>query len=342
MAVTLKDIAKEAGINVGSVSQVLNNHPKAEELRAETRERIIKAATKLGYHRNELARAIVKGSSNVIAFITSDMGAIEYTGRIQKSVFETASALGYSVSFYQLTKTNKKEIIRKILEWKVAGIIFHTKVDERIEIMKEADKNNIKVGIINHTADKLNCIGATSDDFSGAVEAIRHLASLGHSRIAFVTCSGETEFLNNRHNGYLEGMRMFAPGQEPQVINIESNDYNSWSNSEKFSGLLNAPEAKRPSAVFCAMDSLAMAFCRGAYVNGRKIPEDFSVVGFGDLEFTRYSVIPLTTISQPFEQMSTVVTQKVIGAIKNKQAESENIRLNTELVVRQSTIKINV
>jgi DNA-binding LacI/PurR family transcriptional regulator len=340
MAVTLKDIAKESGINVGSVSQVLNNHPKALELRPETRERIIEAANRLGYHRNELARSIVKGSSNVIAFVSSDMGAVEYTGRIQKSVFETASKLNYSVSFYQLNATNQEEIIQKILEWKIAGIIFHTQADERIQIMKAAEKNNIKVGIINHTADKLNCIGATSDDLQGAVEAVKHLTDLGHSRIAFVTCPGEVEYLRNRYEGYLAGMKRFAPRQEPEIIMIENNDFNSWACDKALKNIVDAPLSKRPTALFCAMDSLAMAFCRVAYMNDKNIPEDFSVVGFGDLEFAKYSVIPLTTIAQPFEEMSTVVTQKVIEAIKSKQSESENIKLNTELVIRQSTLKV--
>jgi LacI family transcriptional regulator, galactose operon repressor len=337
MAITLKDIAKEAAINVGSVSHVLNNHSKAQELRQETRERILKIANKLGYHRNELARSIATGSSNVIAFISSDMGAIEYTGRIQKSVFQTASKLNYSVSFYQLTAGNQEEIIRKILEWKIAGIIFHTKVEERKLIMETAQKNNIQVGIINHTIDNLRCIGATSDDFQGAVSAVKHLADLGHSKITYVTVPGETEFLNNRYNGYLEGMKMFVPKQKPQIVNLENNDYDSWSSTEKFSELLNTPESKRPTAFFCAMDSLAMAFCRAAYIHGQRVPEDFSIVGFGDLEFAKYSVIPLTTIAQPFEEMSQVVTEKVINGIKNKKNEPENIKLNTELIIRQST-----
>ena len=341
MAVTLKNIAEEAGINVGSVSQVLNNHPKAQELRAETRERILKTASKLGYHRNELARSIATGSSNVIAFVSSDMGAIEYTGRIQKSVFQTASKLNYSVSFYQLTENNQEEIIRKILEWKIAGIIFHTRVEQRELIMKAAQKNNIQVGIINHTNDNSRCIGATSDDFQGAITAVKHLADLGHRKITYLTCPGETEFLNNRYNGYLEGMKMFAPGRKPQVVNIKSNDYDSWCSSENFSELLNTPKSKRPTAVFCAMDSLAMAFCRAVYIQRQRVPEDFSVLGFGDLEFAKYAVIPLTTIAQPFEEMSQVVTEKVIKAIKGKKSESENIKLHTELVIRQSAAPLN-
>ena len=341
MAVKLKDVAEKAGINVGSVSQVLNNHPKARELRPETRERILKIASKLGYHRNELARSVVTGSSNVIAFITSEMGAIEYTGRIQKSVFETASEFGYSISFYHLTKNNKNEIIRKILEWKISGIIFHTMTGECIEILDAAEKNNIKVGIINHTNDNYSCVGATSDDFTGAVNAVKYLSELGHRKITFVSNPGESEYLNNRYAGYIEGMKLFLPDQKTNKIIIKGNNFYNWPCDDNFLNLIKSPASQRPTALFCAMDSLAMAFCRTAYMHGRKVPEDFSVIGFGNLEFAKYSIIPLTTIAQPFEEMSQVVTEKVINAIKNKKLESENIKLNTELIIRQSTAQLN-
>lgn len=341
MAVKLKDIAEKTGINMGSVSQVLNNHPKAMELRPETRELILRTANALGYHRNELARSVAVGSSNVIAFVSSDMGAVEYTGRIQKSVFETASKLNYSISFYQLMADNQDEIIRKILEWKIAGIIFHTKGDEHDLIMKSALEHNIRVGIINHTSDNPYCLGATSDDCQGAISAVEYLAGLGHRRIAFVTTSqGGTEFLDNRCKGYLEGMKTFVPEQSPKIFGVDGSNYDSWCDFNSFSELLNAPENERYTAVFCSMDSLAMAFCRVAHMHGRSVPDDFSVVGFGNLEFSRYSVIPLTTISQPFEEMSRLVTRKVIESIRNKKINSETTKLRTELIVRQSTAPV--
>ncbi len=340
MAVTLKDIAKEASVNVGSVSQVLNNHPKAQELRVETRERVLKIAARLGYHRNELARSIATGSSNVIAFISSDMGAIEYTGRIQKSVFQTASSLNYSVSFYQLTENNHKEIIRKMLEWRIAGIVLHTKLEESKLIIEAAQKNNIPVGIINHSCSDLGCIGATSDDCQGAIQVIKHLSDLGHRKIAYLTYSGDSEFLNNRHEGYITGMKTLVPSQEPHVINIPGSNYDSWCNSKEILDILNESRGKRSSAVFCVTDSLAMAFCRTAYMQRQRIPEDFSVIGFGDLEFAKYSVFPLTTIAQPFEDMSQVVTEKIIKSIKSKKTNSENIKLKTKLVVRKTTTSV--
>lgn len=337
MAVTLKDIAKEAAINVGSVSQVLNNHPKAQELREETRKRILKTASRLGYHRNELARSVATGVSRVIAFIAGDMGLIEYTGRIQKSVFQAASELNYSVSFYQLMPDNQEEIIRKILEWKIAGIIFHSIAEERELIMDAAQKHNIPVGVINQTTADSYCIGATSDDFQGAVSAVRHLAGLGHRKIIYATILGEAEFLNNRYAGYLEGMKLFAPKQEPERIMVDQSYYDSDLCPEQFYELLNRPKSNRPTAIFCVMDTLAVIFLRAVYMIGKRSPEDFSIVGFGDFEFAKYSVVPLTTIAQPFEDMSRAVTEKIINSVKSKKTKSINIKLETKLVIRKST-----
>ena len=109
-AVRLKDIALAAGVDIGTVSHVLNRRPKSFLLRAETRERIERIASELGYYRNELAASISSShGSKVLAFVTGEMGSIEYTGRIQNGVF-TGLPLGYAVTLHHLAGDNETGI----------------------------------------------------------------------------------------------------------------------------------------------------------------------------------------------------------------------------------------
>ena len=335
MAVTLKDISAKTGINTGSVSHVLNNHPKAMELKAETRERIRLIAKNLGYFRNEMAHAIATGRTKIIAFISADMGTTSYTGKIQEGVFEEASERGYAVSFYHLSSGNHQEIMRKINEWRIAGVVFHVADPGLIAVIgKELNRLGLPFGTVNLSSKEQAGIGVTTDDFQGAVDVVKHLAKLGHRRIAHITMKEDMEFVANRRNGYLEGMKLFAGDSKPRII--ESVTYNYKDICQK---LLSEQEGLRPTAVFCGQDTVAMELMREAIKLNVKIPEELSVVGFGNLDMAEYAAVPLTTVSQPFKEMGKLTTKTVIGAIENSKSTKRavNPKLKTKLVVREST-----
>ena len=335
MAITLKDISAEAGINTGSVSHVLNNHPKAMELKAETRERIRLIAKNLGYFRNEMAHAIATGRTKIIAFISADMGMTSYTGEIQEGVFEEASERSYAVSFYHLSPGNHREIIRKISEWRIAGAIFHVADPEMIaKISKELNRLGLTFGTANLSSKEQMGIGVTTDDFQGAVDVVKHLAKLGHRRIAYITMKGNNEFSANRRNGYLEGMKLFANGIQPRIIESVPDNYRNVCQK-----LLSEPEGLRPTAVFCVMDTVAMELIREAIRIKMEIPKELSIVGFGNLDMAEYAPVPLTTVSQPFKEMGKLTAKAVIGAIEDPKSTKRavNLKLKTKLVVREST-----
>lgn len=333
--ITLKDIATKTGINKGSISHVLNNHPKAMELKAETRERIRGCAREMGYFRNEMAHSIATGRAKGIAFIAADMGQTAYTGKIQEGVFEEASERGYAVYFYHLTTGNEQEIIRKIREWRISGAVFHVaELGLTAVISQELNRHNIPCGTVNLGNDRQAGIGVTTDDFQGAVDVVEHLAGLGHRRIAHLTMAGNIEFAVNRRNGYLEGMKRFADGTQPRIIETVADDYRDVCRK-----LLAEPEAQRPTAVFCIMDTVAMELMREAISLNAKIPEDLSIVGFGNLDMAEYAAVPLTTVAQPFKEMGRLTAAKIIDAIENPDSAGNavNLKLKTQLIIRKST-----
>lgn len=335
MMVTLKDIAVKTGIDTGSISRVLNNHPKAMELKAETREKIRRSASEMGYFRNEMAHSIATGKARGIAFIAADMGQTSYTGKIQEGVFEEAGGRGYAVYFYHLSVGNEQEIIRKIREWRISGTVFHVAdLSLTTVISHELNRHSIPFGTVNLGNECHAGIGVTTDDFQGAVDVVEHLAGLGHRQIAHLTMTGNIEFAVNRRNGYLEGMKRFADGTQPRIIESITDDYR-----EVCRKLLAEPEGQRPTAVFCVMDTVAMELMKEAIRLKVKIPEELSIVGFGNLDMAEYAAVPLTTVSQPFREMGRLTAAKVIDSIENPDSTGKaiNLKLKTKLVIREST-----
>ena len=341
MAVTLKDIAIETGVNIGSISNVLNDHPKAMKLRVETREKILKAADALGYHCNEMARAIVTNRSRIIAFVAADMGQISYTGRIQEGVFEEASDREYTVSFFHLIPGKQQEIIRKIKEWKIAGAVFHVADSKLVtEIQLELNRLGIPYGMVNLSSEEQAGIGRTTDDFQGVVDVMKHLSELGHRRIAHLTLtkSKNVEYVENRLNGYLEGMKQFSPESSPEIIKCDQD-----SCVEICEKILSQPKMLRPTAVFCVMDTWAMILMRVAIKLGVKVPEELSIVGFGNLDMSEFAVVPLTTVLQPFQEMGRLATSDVIDVIEKPGAKKKaiSLKIKADLVIRESTTQLN-
>ncbi len=344
MAVTLKDISAQTGINTCSVSHVLNNHPRAMELKAETREKIHRCAREMGYARNEIARSMVTGRNDVIAFISCDTGAWEYTGKIMSGIVEEATRQSFAVKVYHLAHSNPENIIRQLIEQRVAGVIFHS--DRNIDldfIRSEAAKKHIPCATVNLSSISAG-IGVTSDDFQGTREAVKYLAELGHRRIAYISNRLRLEFTENRENGFVAGMKEYVPHSGIMQIAYGINtDYDE--NLPAIRELLSGSEDKRPTAVICYSDYIACNVLQAAYQMGIKVPEELSVIGFADMDVAKYATVPLTTVAQPFEQMGRETANMLIETIKNKRVDIldkvENRKLAVTLVVRKSTAPLN-
>lgn len=339
MSPGLKDIAAKAGVDIGTVSHVLNRRPKADLLKSETRQRILQIADELGYCRNEMASSIATGHGNVLAFVTTEMGSVEYTGRIQGGVFDEACARGYSVTIYHLNGKNHDEIIHRILGWRTAGVIFHIPALENAsEIIGTLKKNAIPYGTANLS--NPGGIGVTTDDHQGAVEAVRYLAGLGHKKILFLAVPSKTspdsEYLLNRRNGYLDGMKKYLPDSQPEILEVRNSEESDIMKIRK--KLLNS----KPTAVFCLGDDFAMRVFQAACQEGIHIPKELSVVGYGGLFMSGYAAVPMTTVFQDFEKMGSLTARYVIDRIEKKESgnQERNLRLPVRLLLRDSTARI--
>ncbi len=339
MAVSLKDISQKTGINICSVSQVLNGHPKAQSLRTETRECIRTAARELGYCRNEMAASVARKRGNVLAFVSGEMGGVEYTGRIQNGVLDAASERGYTVTVHRLGTMSNAEVIRKLIGWRVAGVIFHvSRLGMIQEITDVLDRNSTPWGTVNLS--NPGGIGVTTDDAAGIESAVRLLYDRGHKKVVFFANTkhalyDQTEYQFRREAGFRRGMERYYPDQTPVVHHMK--DSPLLNNAEYMRGLVDTLLREKTDGVICESDLFASTLSRTARAAGYPVPETFSVVGFGDSIYSVASYPCLTTISQDFEQMGADTVRFVADVIeKRNPASVRNILLPVEIVERDS------
>ena len=339
MAVSLKDISERVHINTCSISQVLNNHPRAKTLRPETREKILAAARELGYFKNELAASVARKNSNVLVFVTADMGSIEYTGRIQNGVLDAAGSCNYMVILQRLNRNSNADTIRKILGWRAAGVIFHVADLACIaEITAVLDEQHIPWGTVNLS--NPGGIGTTSDDFSGVRDAVRMLRELEHRKIAFFTVgAAREEFQINREEGYLAGIRESGDPQETHVF--RANDP-AGVDDTFFYRMLQQISDKKIDAVICTSDHLALALAHAAAANHLQIPQAFSIVGFGNSVIAENAFPPLSTIAQDFEEMGAQTVQNLVDVIEKRKDKSNCSKLLPTQVIQRFSVKQSI
>ena len=332
---TMTDIAVECGISRSVVSLVLNGRDKELGIAASTRDQILRVAREIGYCRNELAASIGKKHSQVLAFVTADMGSVEYTGRIQNGVLDAASERGYTVTVHRLKKNTNMEIIRKILGWRAAGVIFHVAELSVIrEITASLDKNGIPWGTVNLS--NPGGIGVTTDDRTGIETAVRLLEERGHRKIAYLMLRGNRliEYKENRENGYLDGMKKYLAKQKSQVIRLDKPD--KLDDMEYLAKHLLPKLRGKTDAVICESDQLAAALGRAVQMNGGSIPGTFSLVGFGNSIISETFNPPLSTIAQDFEEMGSRTVNWLVDVIEKKSSAARDCFIPTAFIPRDS------
>ena len=190
-------------------------------------------------------------------------------------------------------------------------------------------------------------VGVTTDDFQGTKDAVRHLTELGHKRILYISHESSvrnTEYIVNREAGYVAGMKEFV-GDDAE-IEIKKVKAGKFADNTVIKKLLSPKDKKRPNAIICINDTLAMELMQIAYSLGIKLPDELSLIGFADLEMAKYAIVPLTTVAQSFELMGRETAKMLLKIVQNKYCENSNIiknkKLEVNLVVRNSTAPLHV
>lgn len=333
MAVTIKDIARKAGVSYATVSRALNNRPEVNE---KTRREIQKLAEEMGYKPNALARSLVTRESKTLGLIIPDI-TNPFFPEVARGAEEAAAQAGYSIFLCNTNWEEEKE--RKYLalleEKRVDGIILASVINDEQQMMEYLADSTVPLIMINRVLKNVHTHYVVIDNVRGAGLVMEHLIENGHRDIAFVGGLSHVEATRERLQGYKMMLGAYELPVKPELIRLGS--------FRRESGYSNALEllklSPRPTAIFAANDILALGVLQAAADLNLRVPGDLAVVGFDDIPFASYAEVSLTTVAQPKYAMGEMAAKILIEEIKEGPSrEKKKIILQPELVVRRSSM----
>ena len=330
---TLKDIAKITGFSTTSVSVVLNN--KKNRIPESSKQRIIETAKKLGYHPNQIAVGLVKKKTCSIGLVIPDISNL-FFATLTKSIEKECRILGYNVILCctEDTFANSLSSIQLLSDKSVDGLILGMSIDMDLEKANKCkdllDSYNIPFITVDRYIKKLNCVSVISDSTLGTYLGTKHLIENGHTKIACITgptdLSGSQDRLNGVKKALIENQSELLPE------NIVEGDYSLESGQKAFYKL----KGKDITAVFAFNGLMTYGFYREAKLNGVRIPEDLSLVGFDELFFIEMLETPITTVKQLVSEMGIQAASTICAIIEKKNIDEEDVILKPELIIRKS------
>ena len=330
--VTLQDIADKAGVSRATVSVVLNNNGKKLRISQKTCERVLMLADTFGYTRNEIARAVKTGKTNIIG-ITGELYS-NYCLQIIKGINNIISKNDYMIKLLPINTKIEKEVenlARICKEQCLAGVIYRS--SQGVETLyNKLHLHNIPIVLVDSSFSHEQCSQATSDDVDGAKMATEYLISEGHRKIVHMNHISDNRLVNYRCQGYLKAMHDADLKTDIKSIFAAKSSLDISDLAEISDFLISV----KPDAVFCSSDYIALKVIIAATKSNIKIPEDLSVVGYAGLECSFLSNPPLTTVEQPFTQMGEKAAQLLLANIDNP-SDIQKVKLKTKLITREST-----
>lgn len=318
--VTIRDVAKRAGVSITAASYALNETGTISD---ETRKRILRAAEELNYHPNAFARNLKRRKSLIIGVFISEFAGLFYEDildGIHKVLLQTE---------YELIVCPESRSVRKVLAHRQVdgAIVFDNKV--KTDTIFRLASESFPIVVMDRHIDSEYILPLLIDNANGAEQVFTHLYERGARRIAFV--EGAREAFDNveRERTFLEQ----ASRRGLEVHCLEGN-FTEQSGYDAASRIVQSGDL--PEAVFCANDQMALGFLKSMSEHGLRAPQDIALVGFDDIILSQYSRPTLSTVYASRALWgATAATQLIEFLVHAKPFEAK--RLPVELIVRESS-----
>ena len=332
--VSIKEVAKLAGVSIATVSRCVNNPEKVSD---KTLEKVRAAIHETGYAPNTLARSFRRGRTNIVMVVLPSIGDPFFTG-IMRGIRSVAKAEGYSVLIEetQLNTMTADEIGAMLVSKQTDGIILLASTSPfGTEIMSAKSRRRLPIVIGCETVSpELSGFPSVHiDNVSAAMDATCHLLAEGHRKIAMLTGQASSLLTRDRELGYRRAM---------QEAGLEIADGWIIEGDMTLQGAIGATEhllacEPRPTAIFCANDEMAIGALHAIRSAGLNVPRDISLVGFDDMRYAAVTDPPLTTIAQPAEEIGERVMYRLCREIDAPNGEQRTPDIVPHrLVIRQS------
>lgn len=328
MAVTIKDVAREAHVSVASVSRALNGHSSVTE---ETRERIAGIAAQLRYVPHSAARSLITRRTQTIGALLPDLYG-EFFSELIRGIDLAARACGLHL-IVSSSHGNADEAAAALrsMQGRVDGmLILSPHVDDaflRANLPESLPAVLINSSVKSALYDVLNV-----DNYGGARAMVRHLLGAGHGSVAFISGPANNFDAQQRERGYRTAMAQFAPNAPLNVVNGDFTEASGYR-----AGLKLLAQNLLPRAVFAANDMMAVGCLYALKESGINVPGEIAIAGFDDIPIARYVSPPLSTVRVRIVDLGRNALERLATKLVKPQSEQASAQiLECEIVVRST------
>lgn len=329
----IKDVAAEAGVSVGTVSNVLN---RPDVVAAATRGRVLAAIARLGFVRNESARQLRAGRSRTLGLVVLDVANPFFTD-VAQGAEAVADANGVMLMLCNSGQDAARELrqLDMLQQQRVLGVLI-TPVDlESSGRLDDMVRGGIPVVLVDRASDGTRCSVAVDDVLGGRLAAT-HLLEQGHLRIAFVGGPSSIRQVAERQEG-AEKALADAASHRPLTV-VQSAGLSVAAGREAAGRIISMPASQRPTAVFCANDLLALGLLQEMTRRSVRVPEDLALVGYDDIDFAAAAAVPLSSVRQPRDLLGRTAAELMLEEVNDGvDHQHRQVVFDPELVVRESS-----
>lgn len=332
--VGIKDVARQAGVSVGTVSNVINRPDLVSEA---TRERVQAAIDLLGFVRSESARQLRAGRSRIVAMLVLDMTNPFFVA-VARGAEREARAAGLGVMLCNSAEdpSEEAEYLSLFAEQRVRGVLV-TPADPTGANLASFRRREIPFVLVDRSAPVGDSCSVSVDDVAGGRLAAEHLLDQGHAAFTYVSGPMHLAQCRDRRTGALAALTDRGL-PEDALTHLEAPRLDVAAGREAGVRLLGL--SRRPTAVFCANDLLAFGVLQAVFAAGVSVPDQLALVGYDDIEFASAAAVPLTSVRQPAERMGRTAAELLLEETgpDAEQHTHQRVVLQPELVVRQSSV----
>lgn len=330
MPVTIKDVARESGVNISTVSRALNN---GYGVNNRTRDHVMAVAARLNYRPNRVARGLVTGRSHSLGLVVSDIRN-PFFAEVARGAEDAARGGNCDLVLCNsdLDAGKQMQYVQSLLEKRIDGILMNSVSMLTREQQAQLAVSGVPIVLLNRSASNQTFSTVCADNEGGGALAARYLLDLGHRKIAHLTGPRSHGNLSDRTRGFVGALASAKNPVQPLVLHGK---FNFSGGTELTRKLLD--EHPDVTAIFAANDVMAFGVVQVALDRGLRIPEDLSLIGFDNIEFSVIVHPPLTTVHQPKYEMGYAAVEILLRMARDKDRQiPEHRLLGVEIVQRQS------
>lgn len=338
MEITIKDIAKHAGVSPATVSRVMNNTANVSET---TKKNVLEAIEKYNYSPNIFAKSLSRNESNTIGVVVPDI-TNPFFGEVIKGIVELVDKNNLIMILCDTGEDPKKEEkhLINLKSQRLKGLIITPTSDSNefnSHYLNLLEDMGIPIILVDRDVKNSNFDGVFIDNVRGSFDATMKLIENGHRKIALISGPEDSKPGRDRKKGYIKALQMSNIALDENII--LKGDFKLKSGYRNTKEILNMKD--RPSAIFCSNNMMTLGCIKALNEYNILVPKDISLIGFDDIEILNILDINITTVKRPTVEMGKIAMELLIERLVNKDKDHlRRVVLQAELISRGSELYI--